>query len=102
MARKAHPNLFEFVEVLQKEQAAAEVTTEQISGAFLHGLVSRILEVCRHEPKPHHRLKLVQHWYLPHYNDVTLSIPASIHLSIFSRSDSTQHWESESQEEEGG
>ena len=33
MARKAHPNLFEFIEVIQKEQATAEVTIEQLSGA---------------------------------------------------------------------
>ena len=32
MARKAHPNLFEFVEVIQKEQGTAEVTIEQLSG----------------------------------------------------------------------
>ena len=30
MARKAHPNLFDFIEVIQKEQAAAEVTIEQL------------------------------------------------------------------------
>ena len=32
MARKAHPNLFEFVEVIQIEQTATEVTIEQLSG----------------------------------------------------------------------
>ena len=30
MVRKAHPNLFEFIEVIQKEQAAAEVTAIRI------------------------------------------------------------------------
>ena len=33
MAQEARPNLFEFIEVIQKEQATAEVTTEQLSGA---------------------------------------------------------------------
>ena len=33
MAQKVHPNLFEFIEVIQKKQAAAEVTIEQLSGA---------------------------------------------------------------------
>ena len=33
MACKAHPNLCAFIEVLQKEQAAAEVIIEQLSGA---------------------------------------------------------------------
>ena len=33
MAWKAHPNLFEFIEVIQKEQVTAEVTIEQLSGA---------------------------------------------------------------------
>ena len=32
MARKAHTNLFEFVEVLQKEQVAGEVTIGQLLG----------------------------------------------------------------------
>ena len=32
MARKVHTNLFEFVEVLQKEQVAGEVTIGQLSG----------------------------------------------------------------------
>ena len=33
ISRKAHPNLFEFIEVIQNEHAAAEVTIEQLSGA---------------------------------------------------------------------
>ena len=32
LKKLAHPNLFEFVEVIQKEQAATEVTIEQLSG----------------------------------------------------------------------
>ena len=36
MAQKAHPNLFEFVEVIQKEQGTTEVTIEKLSG---HGRV---------------------------------------------------------------
>ena len=47
MARKAHPNLFEFIEVIQKEQAAAEVTIEQLSGAGRVRAKKR--KVVRHE-----------------------------------------------------
>ena len=47
MARKAHPNLFEFIEVIQKEQATTEVTIEQLSGA---GRVrAKKSKVVRHE-----------------------------------------------------
>ena len=47
MARKAHPNLYEFIEVIQKEQAIAEVTIEQLSGA---GRVrAKKSKVVRHE-----------------------------------------------------
>ena len=44
MAWKAHPNLFEFI---QKEQAAGEVTTEQLSGAGRVRAKKR--KVVRHE-----------------------------------------------------
>ena len=47
MAWKAHPNLFEFVEVIQKEQTAAEVTIEQRSGAGRVRAKKR--KVVRHE-----------------------------------------------------
>ena len=48
MARKAHPNLFEFVEVLQKEQDTAEVTNiEQLSGGGRVRAKKR--KVVRHE-----------------------------------------------------
>ena len=32
ISRKAHPNLFELVEILKKEQATTEVTIEQLVG----------------------------------------------------------------------
>ena len=37
MARKAHPNLVEFIEVLQKEQGTAEVTN--IEQLFIDTLI---------------------------------------------------------------
>ena len=47
IARKAHPKLFEFIEVIQKEQATAEVTIEQLSEA---GRVrAKKSKVVRHE-----------------------------------------------------
>ena len=47
MARKVHPNLFEFTEVIQKEHAATEVTIEQLSGAGRVRAKKR--KVVRHE-----------------------------------------------------
>ena len=47
MAQKVHPNLFEFIEVIQKEQATAEVTIEQLSGAG--GVRAKQRNVVRHE-----------------------------------------------------
>ena len=35
VSRKAHPNLFEVVEILKKEQAATEVAIEQLKGLDL-------------------------------------------------------------------
>ena len=32
VSRKAHPNLFEVVAILKKEQAASEVAIEQLAG----------------------------------------------------------------------
>ena len=31
-ARKAHPNLYEFIEIIQREQAVTEVTIQQLEG----------------------------------------------------------------------
>ena len=47
MAWKAHPNLFEFIGVIQKEQAAAEVTIDQLSAAG--GVRAKKRKVVRHE-----------------------------------------------------
>ena len=47
MARKAHPYLFELIEVIQKEQATTEVNIEQLSGAGRVRAKKR--KVARHE-----------------------------------------------------
>ena len=35
MARKSHPNIYELIEILQKEQAATEVTIRQLEGGAI-------------------------------------------------------------------
>ena len=47
MAQKAYPNLLEFIEVIQKELATAEVIIEQLSGAGRVRAKKR--KVVRHE-----------------------------------------------------
>ena len=36
IARKAHPNLYEVLELFQREQAAAEVTIQQLEAGGVH------------------------------------------------------------------
>ena len=46
-SRKAHPHLFEFTEVIQKEQGTAKVTIKQLSGGGRVRAKKR--KVVRHE-----------------------------------------------------
>ena len=57
MAWKAHPNL---IEVIQKEQAASEVTIEQLSGAGRVRAKNR--KVVRHKAGDHQEIDGRVHW----------------------------------------
>ena len=47
VSRKAHPNLFEMVAILKKEQAATEVAIEQLAGG--RRIRSKQRKVVQHE-----------------------------------------------------